>query len=454
MFIIFGATGDLTKRKLIPAIYKLIKDEKLKKFTLIGVARSDIKIGSILDEARKLIGKVDEEIWNKLVNTAYYVSVDLNGSSNYKKLKEFLEDIESKNKLSRNRLFYLATLPEHFNIITHNLAKSGICKKEKDEWPRVVYEKPFGYNLKSAQKINNCINRIFDEEQIYRIDHYLGKELVGNITLVRFTNSIFEPLWNKKYVENVQIIMKENRGIENRGGYYDKYGALKDVVQNHALQLLALVAMETPTRLGGNFIRDEKAKVLEKVQVKDFLLGQYDGYRNDINIKRNSNTETFAALKLEINNDKWKGVPFYIKAGKNLDEKYTSIYINFKKVDCLLETCPRDTNRFIIRVEPNEGFALELNSKIQGKNFEVAPVKMDFSHKNLYGPNTPEAYENLLENVIKGDQSLFVRDDEIENAWKVIDKIEKNKVYFYKKGSKGPSELEEWGVKYKMRWCG
>lgn len=440
-FIVLGATGDLTKRKIIPAIYNLLKDKKIKKFAFIGVARSDINVNEILLESKKFIKNLDLKIWKKVAGSSYYMPLDFYKKNDYEKFQKFVIEIEKKNKLSGKRVFYLATLPQHFNTITSNLSNLQISKKNRKNKICVVYEKPFGDDLKSAKEINKNINRVFKENQIYRIDHYLGKELVGSIALVRFTNRIFEPLWNKENISSIEIILSENFGIKERGNFYDKYGALKDVVQNHAFQLLSLIAMESPKMISGEYLRNEKKKVLEKVKVKKVVLGQYEGYKKEKGVKKNSSTETFAALKLEINNPRWKGVPFYIKAGKNLDKNEVSIHIKFKKTDCLLsKTCPMDENKFIIRIQPERKFELVINSKVPGKKFDVSPVKMEFCHSCLFGPNTPEAYEVLLEEIIKGDQSFFVRNDEIEAAWKIIDSIkkQKNKVHIYKKNTKGP----------------
>jgi len=449
-FVILGATGDLTKRKLIPAIYHLVKNGKIGKFAIVGAARSNIQIKKILSESEKFIKNLDKKAWKKVIYFSYYHRVDFYQQEDYRQLKKFVEEIEKKHKLSGNRLFYLATMPQHFEIMTFNLAKIGLVKTKG--WARCAYEKPFGEDLKSAKKINKSILKIFNESQIYRIDHYLGKELVGNISLVRFTNRILEPLWKNKHIESVQIILDEDMGVGNRGPYYDKYGAIKDVVQNHMMQLLALTAMEAPKKLVGEYIRNEKAKLLSKVKIKDLILGQYEDYKKEKGVSKKSKTETFAALKLEINNQRWKGVPFFLKTGKNLDKKQTLIIIKFKKVDCLLaKTCEFDSNYIIIRIQPDEGISFEINQKIPEKN-EVIPIKVDFCHSCLFGPNTPRGYENLLEDIMKGDQSIFVRKDEIENSWRIIDEIKKRKVYSYKKGSKGPEQLNIFNKKHNIIW--
>jgi glucose-6-phosphate 1-dehydrogenase len=440
-FIIFGATGDLTRRKIIPAIYKLVKNKKLRSFRIIGCARSKKNIQTILSQSKKFARDVQASRWRKIVKNSVYQVLDFYKEEDYTQLAVLLG--------KQQRIFYLATAPEHFHIISKYLAKYKLARKTDN----VVYEKPFGHDLYSAKKINKCISTVFNEKQIYRIDHYLGKELVGDITLMRFTNRILEPLWNSKHIAQIQIVMTEDLLVGKRGGFYDKYGVLKDVVQNHALQLLALTAMEAPKMLSGEYIRSEKARVLKRTQVTAALVGQYHGYKSEPGVTKNSTTETFAALQLKINNSRWRGVPFYILAGKALVKKQTSIHIKFKEVHCLLaKSCPSDSNYFTIRIQPDNGFSLELNSKMPGKKQAIIPVNMDFCEKCRFGPNTPEAYETLLEDVLCGDQSVFVRKDEIEYAWKIIDRVRKGKIYSYKKGTGGPPALDAWNKKNGVLW--
>ncbi len=463
-FVILGATGDLSKRKLIPAIYKLIKDKKIDKFAIIGAANSNSSVDKILESSKQFIKRYDAKTWKKLKSVTYYQQLNFYKSKDYSKLQTVIEKTEKKHKLCGNKLFYLATMPEHFKKITECLSKNKIVtkhdsKKECEDcshpWSRIVYEKPFGHDLKTAKEINRCILKLFHEKQIYRIDHYLGKELVSNIGLVRFTNKIFEPLWCNKQIDSIQIILSEKIGIDSRGRFYDQYGAIKDVVQNHMLQILALVAMEPPRRFIAQDIRDAKAKLLKKVKVDSAILGQYEGYREEKDVDPKSNTETFAALKLSINNKRWKGVPFYLKTGKALKKKEASIHLKFKMVDCILnKSCPTDSNYMTIKISPDEGFFLELNAKLPEISDEITTVKMDFCHSCTFGPNSPAAYEVLLSDVIKGDQSTFVRSDEIAISWKIIDQIHKNKlkVYPYKKGSSGPKELANLDKDRKISW--
>lgn len=462
IFIILGATGDLTKRKLIPAIYKLIEDKKIGKFCIVGVASSANTSEQILEQASQFVDNKKQDIWDCLKNCFYYYQMDFYDSKSYVKLHELIDSIEQEKNIKGNKIFYLATLPEHFEVITKNLSKNKIVHKCDSSccWDKIVYEKPFGQDLKSCRKINKAISKLFSENQIYRIDHYLAKDLVYNIALIRFTNKIFEPLWNNKNIDSVQIILSEDIGIEGRGSSYDKYGALKDVVQNHMLQILSLITMEQPNSLTSQDIRDVKAKVLKKVKIDSVVLGQYDGYKQEPKVNPESKTETFAALKLFVNNKRWAGVPFYLKTGKFLDKKQVSVHIRFKMIKCLLtQGCPIDANYLNIMIDPDDGFNLELNTKIPGFSDQIMTGRMDFCHKCVAGPNSPAAYEILLNDVINGDQSTFVRYDEIETCWKIIgqiNKLDKNslKIYSYEKNSKGPKELELLDKNKKIIWKG
>lgn len=453
--VILGATGDLAKRKLIPAIYRLLKDKKITKYHLVGVSLPEGDSQEMLAQAQPYISsnahkEVSSEIWESLHNNSSYLSGDFYDPELYKKLKNKLAEIEQG---PAHRLFYLATMPEHFAVISQNLSQTGIARHTREitnkTWNRVVYEKPFGVDGQSAKEINQAISQCFDESQIYRIDHYLGKELVGTIATIRFSNILFQPLWDKDSIESVQIILNESIGIEGRGFYYDNYGALKDVVQNHMLQILALIGMEPPEKLSGEAMRDAKAKLLKDLSIEDYILGQYDGYLDEKGVAENSHRETFAALKLKINNARWSGVPFYLKTGKFLSNKVTSVHVKFKKPEFSSEQ-----NILTVQIEPNDGFSLVLNTKNPGSYQEVTPVTVSFSHSCLFGPNTPKSYEVLLSDAIRGDQSVFVRFDEIAHSWDVIDKIsrEKNKLYSYAPGSHGPQELKDFERKYHMTW--
>lgn len=448
MIVILGGTGDLSKRKLIPAIYKLVADRRLCKFAIVCVSNDDTTIQATLERALPFIPDVDATVWQQIQDHTLYYRLDFHDQMAYQALGAYLQQQEENYSLVGNRMFYLATMPEHFGAITQNLARYDIVRSHAEQivgagWSRVVYEKPFGTDLFSAQHINASIAQVFNESQVFRIDHWLGKELVGNIALVRFTNRIFEPIWNKENIDSVQIIMNETIGVEGRGRYYDTYGVLKDMVQNHMMQLLALIAMEAPQKLVSHDIRDAKAEVLKKIKVQSVLLGQYKGYLQEKDIKSNSTTPTFAALKITVDNERWSGVPFYLKTGKYLNTRMATIHIRFKKVECLLESCPSEPNALTINIHPQEGFYLELNAKVPGVSNKVTPVTMNFSHAALFGPNTPEAYELLLSDVIRNDHSIFVRNDEIERSWSVIEQINQLNppLYQYEKWSSGPVEL-------------
>lgn len=458
-FIIFGATGDLAKRKLIPALYKLLQDNKIDRLVVIGVARDHITAEQILERARAFIPLIDEDIWNRLRQAIYYYPLDVTAQQGFTALSDFITKKEREYSLSGNRLIYLAVPSQLFCPITHNLGKSGIISRLSEEdnkpWQRIVYEKPFGIDTQSAQEINDCIHTYVHEKQVYRIDHYLTKDLVSSILLVRFTNMFFEPLWNKKYIDHVQIILDESLGIESRGRYYDHYGVLKDVVQNHMMQLLSLVAMELPRELTAHDIRDEKARVLQHVRCDGGFFGQYQGYTQEKDVAPHSKTPTFAALRMEVNTPRWQGVPFYFKTGKCLDKKNSSIHIKFKEVECTLrERCLYTSNYLTIQVDPEATFSLQLNTKKPGSLYEVTPAVLKFSHNYVSETATPEAYEVLLEHIMIGEQSISVRFDEIEYAWKIIQQIESLSLssYPYEQGSMGPTQLEEFTHKYGIRW--
>jgi len=457
--VIFGVTGDLARRKLIPAIYRLLAAGKLKKFALIGAAIEDVTIAEVLAAARQYVtGEIDEKIWGTLEERSFYQQLDFVEEGDFVTLASLIEQVERDYKLPGTRLVYLAASPDYFCAITHNAASAGVaCRRSADDtkWNRLVYEKPFGYDLESAHEINDCIADRFHEGQVFRIDHYLTKELVSNIALVRFTNIVFEPLWNCQYIDQVQIVLSEDVCIEGRGAYYDAYGSLRDVVQNHMLELLALIAMESPEKLTGNFIQEERAKVLRRVQVTDGVLGQYKNYRAEKNVPKASDNETFALLKAEIDNPRWEGVPFFLKTGKCLAKTESVINIKFKQTECLLtKNCPTDSNWLTIRVAPDASFILSLNAKRLGYTDELAPIAMEFCHSCTFGLQTPEAYEVLLEEVIKGERSATVRFDEIEYAWQVIDHVRAMDlpVHQYERGSQGPAAAQEFTKENKIRW--
>lgn len=458
--ILFGATGDLSKRKIIPALYRFIVHEKLDNFIIVGAAFDDVTSDQMINAAQPFVENSDEKIWDVLRKNSFYKKINFTAVSDYQVLEKFVRDCEvSRGALGHySRLFYVATSSQFFCQITHNCAEVGLLQRREVRdavWHRIVYEKPFGYDLQSAREINACIASTLNETQVYRIDHYLTKEVVSNIAMIRFTNCVLEPLWSNRYIDQVQIILSESGGIEGRGAYYDSAGALRDVVQNHMLEMLALICMESPEKLTGDYIRAERVKVLEKVRFIDGILGQYTGYTSEKHVNENSRTNTYASLKLGVDTPRWVGVPFYLKTGKRLDKKETIIHIKFKQVDCLLmRGCPTDSNWLTIQIAPEAIFLLTLNAKVVGASDQVAPVGMEFCHSCVYGLQTPEAYEVLLEEVMRGEQSISVRFDEIEYAWNVVDTIiaKQLPVYQYEQGSMGPQEEQEFDNKHGVRW--
>ena len=456
--VLFGATGDLSKRKIIPALYRFLVKKKLEKVIIVGAAFDDVTADQMIDAAKPFIPDVDEAYWDSLRAMSYYKKINFKEPNDFESLRLFVEECEKKNGIGASRLFYLATAADFFCSITHNSAQTGLLQrhgKNEPVWHRIVYEKPFGHDLESAHVINECIKHNIDESQVYRIDHYLTKEVVSNIAMIRFTNCVLEPLWSNRYIDQVQIVLSESVGLEGRGMYYDTYGALRDVVQNHMLEILALICMESPEKLTGDYIRAERVKVLEKIKFIDGILGQYEGYTDEPHVQKNSRTDTYASLKLAVDTPRWVGVPFYLKTGKCLDKKETIIHIKFKQVDCLLmRGCPTDSNWLTIQIAPEATFVLTLNMKKPNAADQMMPVGMEFCHSCLFGLQTPEAYEVLLGEVVRGEQSISVRFDEIEYAWKLIDAIEQQKLplFRYKKESKGPQEEQQFTQKHGMRW--
>jgi|TARA_Y100000310_G_scaffold284075_1_gene306608 glucose-6-phosphate 1-dehydrogenase len=477
--IIFGATGDLTNRKLLPALYKLEFENLLHKDSkIIAFARKIKSNEQFKKEALKAIKnfskfKVDNLVWKKLANKIFYHQSEFQDIKGFNRLKALIKKICTKTA-SCNKIFYLSAPPGFFEVIISNLKKSGLSAISG--WSRVVFEKPFGRDLRSAKKLNESIKNAFKERQIYRIDHYLGKELVQNLLVLRFANSIFEPVWNKKYIDHIQITVAEDIGMGARGNYYEKAGALRDIVQNHMLQLVSLTAMEPPVSLNAEDIREEKVKILRSIRpfsLKDVdkiaVRGQYGSgkidnnkvraYRDEEKVDKNSNTETFAALKLNIDNWRWSNVPFYLRTGKRLKERVAEINIVFKKNPGMLfngHVKHVQPNMLIVRIQPEEGISLQFSAKVPGKKMIMDHVRMDFCHECKFGPNTPDAYERLLYDVTIGDQTLFTSWDMVEHSWKIVDKIAKawehGKVLNYNPGSWGPKEADRLIEKDGRRW--
>jgi glucose-6-phosphate 1-dehydrogenase len=469
--IIFGGTGDLTHRKLIPALFQLhIKGLLPKSFPIVLIGRQSKSQGEYINELLKSTEKYSRngsgEDWESFSKRVNYYQMDISKAKDYKKLKSFLEKEESRWDTKGNRLYYLAVLPDKFDVIVTNLKEFGFTNL-KSSWQRVVIEKPFGEDLESAKRLNKTISEVFNEENIFRIDHYLGKEMIQNILIIRYANTIFEPLWNNKYIDNIQIVVSEEEGVGTRGAFYEKTGALRDMVQNHILQLVALTAMNLPSKLSTESIREEKVRILKKLEPinkdrirDDMVLGQYSSYREEKNISEGSLTETFVALKLLINNIRWKGVPFYIMTGKGLKSKSAQVFIQFKKPEEIKDGIFSNTkpNLLEIKIQPEEGVYLRFNAKKPITLDEITSVKMDFCQSCQYQYNTPEAYEKLIYDFIEGDSSRFTRWDEVEYSWKFIDTINstivnrEESLEVYEVGSDGPKGLRNMLEKGGRMW--
>jgi glucose-6-phosphate 1-dehydrogenase len=449
VYFIFGATGDLARRKLFPALFSLYREGKLgERFAVVGVARRprtesqfrDDLYQSIQEFCRYKPAEADE--WKAFAEHFSYHSLDIGNVDGFRELKALTERLESRFDIPGNRLFYLALAPELFGTVSHNLREGGMV--ESTGWHRLVIEKPFGYDYPSAKKLNEEIRRVFREEEVFRIDHYLGKEMVQNIQMIRFANAFFEPLWNNKHIANVQITLSETVGVEERGAYYNKSGALRDMVQNHMLQMLTMIAMEPPSRLDPEDIRDEKVKVLRSVRkftsaddVRNSIVrGQYSkgthkgkelkGYREEESVDPESVTETFFAARVLVDNFRWAGVPFYVRTGKRLPVKSTEIVIEFKNVPNNVLFARRQDlspNLLVIRVNPMEGIYIKINAKRPGNETTIQPVAMEFCQSCQVGINTPEAYERLIYDAVHGDHTYFTRWDELAAAWQLIDPI-------------------------------
>ncbi len=472
--IIFGASGDLTKRKLVPALFDSFVQGLLpKNFAILGVSRTEFSDEEFRKHLAEGIEKyserkdIDKDKIKEFIKTTYYQSIDTANHNNYSKVKEKLFSIDEYCNTQNNYLFYLSTPPKLYSIIVESLDKQDLIKeKNKTGWRRVIVEKPFGYDLDSAKKLNKELLSVLDESQIYRIDHYLGKETVQNLMVLRFSNGVFEPLWNQTHIERVEITSSESIGVEDRGGYYDTSGALRDMVQNHMMQVLAMVAMEPPAVFEANSIRNETLKVfqslrtIKKSEVKNQVIrGQYikakvrgkelKGYREEKGVDPNSKTETFVALKLFIDNWRWGGIPFYIRSGKGLPTKVTEVVITFKSTPHKLFKDMKK-NQLIIRIQPDEGILLNFGMKMPGNSFEIKDVGMNFHYSDLSDIYIPSAYERLLLDCIIGDATLYTRGDAVEACWKFVMPIlddwkEKSEstIHGYPIGSWGPKEAEK-----------
>jgi glucose-6-phosphate 1-dehydrogenase len=457
--VIFGASGDLTVRKLVPALFGLFKEKALpENFAIIGFARRDKSDESFRNEMQEgaqnfsRFAPIHQDEWNEFAKHLFYHQGNFDDRSAFESLKQRLDHFHFEMKLEQN-LFYLSTGPEYFSQVVEILAAVGLAGHSNNA--RVVVEKPFGHDLGSAKSLVHSLQNCLDESSLFRIDHYLGKETVQNLLYFRFANSIFEPIWNRSMIDNVQITVAEEVGVGSRGGYYDTAGAMRDMVQNHLMQLLTITAMEAPATLNSEAIRDEKVKVLRSIPTPDpkeilnmAVRAQYEGYRHTEKVSKDSQTETFVAMKLEIDNWRWAGVPFYLRTGKQLARRASEIVVVFKRPPMTLFNSGEvfHRNRMHIRLQPNEGVHLIFNAKQPGKR-EVKSVDMNFTYQSTFGSYSPEAYERLLNDAIVGDSTLFTRADEVLEAWRIVDSIrnnwESNPLSLYRTGSWGPHEADQ-----------
>jgi glucose-6-phosphate 1-dehydrogenase len=488
--VIFGASGDLTRRKLLPALYALAHDGLLPdRFAVIGFARREKNHEAFRDEMRGAVEQfsrfhpLNAEVWDRLARCLYYVAASFEDPAGYERLGGLLAQVDRQHGTGGNRLYYLATPPTAYAGIVARLGAAGLVSKKwdgpHDAGPapegygccRIIVEKPFGRNLSTAIALNTEIHRVFRERQVYRIDHYLGKETVQNILAFRFGNSIFEPLWNRRYVDHVQLLVAEDLGVEGRGGYYDSAGAMRDMGQNHMLQLLSLIAMEPPATFEPDAVRDEKVKVLRAIRpvslerIEDttvraqYISGQLHGkkiaaYADEPGVAEQTATETFAALRLQIDNWRWAGVPFYLRTGKALPQRVTEVTIQYRQPPLLLFQQAGhenqdivEPNRLTLRIQPNEGISLRVGLKPPGPQISLVPARLGFSYREAFGVDPAEAYERLLLDCMLGDSTLFIRRDEVESAWALVTPIVeawaaagRTGLAYYPAGSWGPKE--------------
>lgn len=474
--IIFGASGDLTKRKLVPALYRLTQQRLLPaEFAILGFARTKMSHDEFRDDMKDAIvtyseaKQVDEAVWESFAKGIFYIAGDINKPDSYREINKMLDKIDEERGTAGNRVFYLSTSPTLYAEAIQQLGAAGLAKPKGKGWTRIIIEKPFGRDLASAKELNTEVAKVFDEEQVYRIDHYLGKETVQNLMVFRFANGIFEPIWNRRYVDHVQITNAESIGVEDRGGYYDTAGVVRDMIQNHVFQVTSLIAMEPPISLSANSVRDEKFKAMSAVRaipkdrVNEFVVrGQYTagavagktvkGYREEKDIKPNSQTETFAALKLFFDNWRWADVPFYLRSGKRMPKRLTEIAIQFRKAPLQLFKGAEqelEPNVLVMRIQPDEGITLRIAAKVPGQVTRIRWVNMDFRYGASFGVASPEAYERLLLDCILGDSTLYARRDMTERGWEIVMPIleawqqSKEEIPKYEAGTWGPQEADE-----------
>ena len=484
VIVIFGATGDLTRRKLMPALCRLLGQGSLDGIQILGIGRSAMSIDEFQAFVRdalknsKKIEHLDEDHWRKFSSRLHYMAGELDDDQTYRAIQERIEELVSQGA-SKNRLFYMATPPSLFPVIVKHLGDAGLAQ-EDEQWSRIVIEKPFGRDLESAKALNLEISKVLKESQVYRIDHYLGKDTVQNILVFRFGNSMFEPIWNRNYVDYVEITAGESGSVGTRAGYYEESGALRDMVANHLLQLLTLTAMEPPVAFDADSVREEKVQVLRSIrrmkpeQVAEHTVrAQYGpgtidgekikGYKDEEGVHKDSQTETYAAVEFHISNWRWSGVPFYVRTGKGLARNLTEIAVHLKGTpQALFARTPKeqiDPNVIALRLQPNEGITVMFGAKRPGFEMQTTTVNMDFCYQRAFGVESPDAYEMLLLDVMQGEATLFIRGDEAEHQWRLITPIEEAwanqglpKLATYDAGSEGPPEADELLIGNGHRW--
>lgn len=484
VLVIFGATGDLATKRILPSLYSLLQEGCLpSNFIIVAYARKEKTSESYRSEMKeniktRLKNSFSEDDWFNFSNKLFYHKANLDEDEGYKTLNEFLKGIDSKYKTNKNRVYYLSTPPKYFPIVIEKLYNNGCIYPydDKTKWSRVIIEKPFGKDEKTAKELQHHILKYLNEEQIYRIDHYLGKETVQNLLVFRFANTIFESVWNKEHIDHVQITVAEEKGIDSRGRFFEEQGILRDIIQNHMMQLLALTAMEMPESISAHNIRKEKVNVLKSIapfEISDLcdniVRGQYKegyiygekvlAYKEEQDVDKNSNTDTYAALKIFINNKRWKGVPFYLRAGKRLPKRTTEIAIIFKSPEKGFFKTKLENNVLAIRIQPNEGIAMKINCKEPYQSIAMQPVQMDFRYGSYFGKKPPDAYERLLCDCMLGDNTLFTSEDEVISSWQlltpILDYWGKNHskiIESYESGTWGPKCSDEMMKKDKKSW--